>query len=99
MPSTRVLARMRNSPMTLELTSPTPIDRAEEILTPAALDFVEKLHARFADRRDELLAARQTRRQQAAQTGTLDFLPETSQIRDSDWQVAAAPSALTDRRV
>jgi len=85
--------------MTLELTEPAPVPRAGEILTPEALAFVEELHARFADRRDELLAARRIRRQEAARAGSLDFLPETKQIREGDWQVAPAPPALTDRRV
>ena len=49
--------------MTLELTDPHPIEGAEEILTPEALAFVEALHERFADRRDELLGARRARRE------------------------------------
>ncbi|WP_091182766.1 malate synthase A [Microlunatus flavus] len=85
--------------MTLELTDPTPVARAEEILTPEALAFVEALHERFADRRDELLGARRARREEAARTGRLDFLPETREVRESDWQVAPAPPALRDRRV
>jgi len=85
--------------MTLELTDPHPIERAEEILTPEALAFVEALHERFADRRDELLAARGARREEAARTGRLDFLPATREVRESEWQVAPAPPALRDRRV
>ncbi|WP_420122969.1 malate synthase A [Nakamurella sp.] len=76
-----------------------PVPRADEILTPAALDFVAGLHRRFAGRRDELLAARATRRAQAAQAGRLDFLPETAAIRAGDWTVAPAPADLLDRRV
>ena len=85
--------------MAIELTNPNPIDRAGEILTPEALAFVEQLHQRFADRRDELLAARRTRREQAAAAGSLDFLPETAAVREGDWHVAPAPPALLDRRV
>jgi malate synthase len=85
--------------MTLELTDSTPVERADEILTPEALAFVEALHQRFAGRRDELLAARRERQAEAARTGHLDFLPETATIRESDWQVAPAPPALQDRRV
>ena len=65
-----------------------------EILTPEAVDFVTDLNRRFAPRRDELIAARAAKR-----VGKLDFLPETANIRDAQWQVAAAPPALTDRRV
>src|SRR6185312_2134818 len=85
--------------MSLELTDPRPIERAEEILTPEALTFVESLHARFAARRDELLAARTGKRKRAASAGTLDFLSDTEGVRNSDWRVAPAPPALQDRRV
>ena len=77
-----------------------PVDRSEEILTPAALAFVGELQSRFGARRDELVAARRARRDEVARTGRLDFLPETASIRDDpSWRVAEAPPALTDRRV
>jgi malate synthase len=76
-----------------------PVERSEEILTPAALEFVADLHARFAARRDELLAARTERRAEAARTGRLDFLADTREVRESDWRVAGAPVDLRDRRV
>ncbi|AXB44287.1 malate synthase A [Amycolatopsis albispora] len=75
------------------------VEGGEEILTPEALDFLAGLHAAFAARRDELLQARRARREEAARTGKLDFLPETAEIRESDWKVAEAPPALRDRRV
>jgi malate synthase len=46
-----------------------------------------------------LLAARAARRAEIAAGGTLDFLPETADIRAGDWTVPAAPADLTDRRV
>ncbi len=52
--------------MTIEVTDRHPVERAEEILTDDALAFVEELHTRFAGRRNELLAARGARREQAA---------------------------------
>jgi malate synthase len=85
--------------MSLELTDPRPIERAEEILTPEALAFVESLHSRFAARRDELLAARGAKRERAAKARRLDFLPETEGLRNGDWRVAPAPPPLQDRRV
>src|SRR6476659_8768899 len=85
--------------MPLELTDPRPIERAEEILTPEALTFVESLHARFAARRDELLAARVGKREQAAASKTLDCVSDTEGVRNGDWRVAPAPPALQDRRV
>ncbi len=75
------------------------VERSEEILTTDALAFVAGLHERFADRRDELVAARAARREEASRTGRLDFLAETREVRESDWQVAEAPAALLDRRV
>jgi malate synthase len=75
------------------------VDEAERVLTPQALEFLAGLHDNFAARRDELLAARGKRREEAKRTGRLDFLPETRQVRESDWRVAEAPAALRDRRV
>ncbi|MEO6085979.1 MAG: malate synthase A, partial [Umezawaea sp.] len=68
------------------------VERDEEVLTPEALDFVAGLHREFAATRDGLLKRRAERR-------TLDFLPETAEVRSGDWRVAEAPPALTDRRV
>jgi malate synthase len=76
-----------------------PVERGDEILTPEALAFLAGLHDAFAGRRDELLQARSKRREEARTTGRLDFLPETKEIREGDWQVAGAPAALQDRRV
>ncbi|MEV5717538.1 malate synthase A [Amycolatopsis mediterranei] len=76
-----------------------PVERGDEILTPEALAFLAGLHDAFAGRRDELLEARGKRREEARTTGRLDFLPETEEIREGDWQVAGAPPALRDRRV
>ena len=77
--------------MTITMTDHTEMDRADEILTPEALAFLEKLHRRFAARRNDLLRARATARQAAVKAGTMDFLPETKHIRESDWTVAPAP--------
>jgi malate synthase len=74
-------------------------DRFDEVLTPEALAFVADLQRRFGPRRTELLAKRRDRRAQAAQTGRLDFLAETKEIREDDsWRVAP-PADLVDRRV
>ncbi|MBB1261340.1 malate synthase A [Streptomyces alkaliterrae] len=73
--------------------------RQGEVLTEAALAFVAALHERFTPRRDELLARRAERRAEIARTSTLDFLPETADVREGDWRVAEAPPALQDRRV
>ncbi|MBO3751298.1 malate synthase A [Streptosporangiaceae bacterium NEAU-GS5] len=82
----------------MEITGPR-LDRFDEILTPEALSFVQALHREFDGRRRELLAARQTRQAELSSGGTLDFLPETSEIRHGDWRVAPPAPGLVDRRV
>jgi malate synthase len=73
--------------------------RGAEILTPEALAFVAALQREFGAERARLLAAREER-QAELDAGTLpDFLPETRDVRESDWQVAPAPADLQDRRV
>ena len=70
-----------------------------EVLAPAALAFVAELHRRFDPTRRKLLAAR-AERQARFDAGELpDFLPETREIRESDWRVAEIPGVLLDRRV
>ncbi|MGQ0546168.1 MAG: malate synthase A [Betaproteobacteria bacterium] len=70
-----------------------------QILTPEALEFVALLHRRFETRRQELLA-RRAARQREFDAGTLPgFLENTKSIRESEWQVAAQPRDLLDRRV
>ena len=70
-----------------------------EILTPDALAFVAKLQRSFDARRLECLAHRQERQAALDRGGTLDFLPETKQIREGDWTCAPIPEDLRDRRV
>ncbi|WP_448072861.1 malate synthase A [Georgenia yuyongxinii] len=75
-------------------------ERYEEVLTPAALDLVARLHRELNGRRLQLLEARAARVADLASGGTLDFLPETAHIRaDPTWQVAPPAPGLEDRRV
>src|SRR5436309_2467696 len=74
-------------------------ERVDEVLTPEAIAFVTDLQRRFGTTREELLSRRQQRRQQAADTGRLDFLAETKDVReDTSWRVAPLAD-LQDRRV
>ena len=73
--------------------------RFEEILTPAALAFLADLHRNFDKRRRELLERRLARQKLFDAGETPDFLAETREIRQSDWQVAPIPADLLDRRV
>jgi len=71
----------------------------EEIVSDDALGFVAALHKEFNPRRQELLAAREARKARLDAGQLPDFLPETKQIRESDWTVAPIPRDLRDRRV
>jgi malate synthase len=73
--------------------------RAAEVLSPEALEFVAGLHRRFNPRREELLRAREKRQERIAAGELPDFLPETRELREGDWQVAPIPKDLQDRRV
>ncbi len=69
-----------------------------KVLTPAALEFLAKLHREFDARRIELVA-RRAQRQKELDAGKLPgFLPETRPIREADWTVAPVPADLQDRR-
>jgi malate synthase len=69
------------------------------ILTEDARAFLLQLAARFESRRQELLARRQTVQQEIDHGKLPDFLPETAEIRQSEWKVAPIPKDLLDRRV
>jgi malate synthase len=71
----------------------------EEVLTPGALEFLAELETRFGSRRRELLEARVPRRQRLRDGEMLDFLPETREIRESEWQVAPVPRDMQQRWV
>lgn len=76
------------------------VDRADEILTPRALELIALLHRNFDARRIDLLDKRRQRVAMIAAGGNLGFLSETLHIReDASWKVAKIPTALEDRRV
>jgi malate synthase len=70
-----------------------------ELLTPAALTFLAKLHRCFDSRRHERLAARRERQAFFDAGGLPDFREDTAELRKADWRVAPLPAALRDRRV
>src|SRR5919106_149042 len=70
-----------------------------QILSPEALGFVAQLHRKFESRRQELLAQRVARQKQFDAGAKPDFLPETRQIREAEWKIAAQPQDMLDRRV
>ena len=71
----------------------------DEILSPDALAFLAELERRFGPTRHELLARRREV-DARLQAGELpDFLEETREVREADWQIAPVPRDLLDRRV
>lgn len=85
-------------PMGLEIHAPLQ-PGFDSILTPEALALVAKLHRAFETRRQQLLAARAERTKRLDAGERPDFLPETENIRASNWRVAPIPPALQCRRV
>lgn len=74
-------------------------NEAQQIITPKALELLEKLENRFGERRKALMADRQQRQTVLDQGGSLDFLAETKHIREGDWKGATIPADIQDRRV
>jgi malate synthase len=81
--------------VTVEYTSLPELDERTrtEVLTPDALAFLGELHGRFNPRRKELLKARRER------MAPEDFLLETHDVREAEWQVAPPRPDYADRRV
>ncbi|HSK89604.1 MAG TPA: malate synthase A [Anaerolineales bacterium] len=81
------------------LAKPSADAERAQILTPEALQFIEKLEREFGPRRRELLKER-TKRQTAIDAGEFpDFLPSTKHIREDHWKVAPIPDDMQSRRV
>jgi malate synthase len=59
-------------------------DRSGDVLAPEVLDFLAVLQREFGPRRLELLATRRRRHVELAGGGTLDFRPDTREIREGD---------------
>ena len=71
----------------------------EEILTPGALAFIEKLQSKFGERRKELLINREDRQKDIDAGIFPNFLPETKHIRNGEWSISPVKNDLLDRRV
>ncbi|CAN5845744.1 malate synthase A [soil metagenome] len=73
-------------------------EEAKGVLSPEALSFVADLHRTFNPKRRELLERRHIKHQTIRAGHLPDFLTETAEIRNGDWQVASTPTDLNDRR-
>jgi malate synthase len=72
---------------------------AEELLTKEAQDFLIRLHREVEPTRIGLLETRHERWRELREGGTLDFLPDSQPLRDSEWTVARVPTDLRTRKV
>ena len=70
-----------------------------EVLTPDALTLVTDIAREFEPKRRTLLEARYERQEEIDAGRTVDFLSDRRSIRESEWQVPAAPKDLNNRRV
>jgi malate synthase len=82
----------------VQLAAP-PAPRVDEVLTTDAVAFVAELEQLFGERRRDLLVARDERQARLSAGELPDFLPETHEIRESEWTVDPVPPDLWDRRV
>src|ERR1700757_4020352 len=71
----------------------------EKVLTKEAQALLEGLHRKFDGRRKELLARRAARLKEFDNGKNFEFLPETREVRESQWQVARCPPDLQKRHV
>jgi malate synthase len=75
----------------------SPLERG--ILSSEAVAFLVDLENEFGWRRGQILQARHVRQQEIESGRSLDFLEETSGVREGDWRIAPIPEDLRDRRV
>jgi malate synthase len=88
-----------NLPDGVEITA-TISPATAEIIVPEAIELIAALHRNFNQRRKELLQRRQQRQADLDAGKTPDFLPETENVRKSDWTAAPiAEPKLPGRRI
>jgi malate synthase len=71
----------------------------DDVLTPAALDFLARICRKFGAQRLELLHRRHVLQERLDAGDVPAFPEETSGVRESEWRVADVPRDLLDRRV
>jgi malate synthase len=75
------------------------VSESERVLTPAAVGFVSQLAREFVPALESLLADRRERGLGERTRAGLDFLSETTAVREGEWKVAPIPRDLTQRTV
>ena len=81
----------------VEVLDADAVPGAEAILTPEAINFVAGLHRALNAGRLAALTARLDRQARLDAGDRLDFLPETAEVRASEWHVAETPPDLMRR--
>ncbi|MGA2067349.1 MAG: malate synthase A [Thermoguttaceae bacterium] len=92
------MSQTQSQTVELEIRAPLP-EHCEEVLSPDALRFLERLLREFEPQRAELLCRRAGRQREFDAGKFPDFLAETEHVRRADWSVAPVPDDLLDRRV
>lgn len=77
----------------------TQSDVERRVLTEEAVAFLIDLENEFGWRRGQILAERQIRQLRINAGETPRFLPETADVRQSEWTIESVPDDLQDRRV
>lgn len=99
-PRAATKSRQSESPKMQEVEIRGPMSAGyAEILSPEALNFLAMLSEKFEERRLGLLERRKAKQEEIMQGQLPDFLEESADIRNGDWQVAPIPKDLLDRRV
>ncbi|QES87379.1 malate synthase A [Rhizosphaericola mali] len=75
------------------------IQGVEQVLTAEAIEFLSVLHSNFGKERQVLLQERAQGQKDLDKGKLPDFLPETENVRNSDWVISPVPADLQDRRV
>ena len=92
------MSPMQSQTIGLEIHSPVP-DECADVLSPDAVQFVERLVREFASRAMSCCGAEGSGSEDIDAGKFPDFLAETASIREADWSVAWIPRDLQDRRV
>lgn len=71
----------------------------DEVLNEEAVKFIYDLVIEFREERLELLKNRVLRQEDYDNGSLPNFLPETCEIRSTEWKIAPTPDIISDRRV
>jgi malate synthase len=88
------VTRLETPPAGVEVLAPGD----DDVLSPAALAFVARLHRELNPIRLALLERRRERQTEFDAGALPDFLPSNA-AREEEWRVAPAPADLLDRRI